>query len=149
MNQRLYLFVVTEPAEAKLDEAAQMLRPFIDKGYQLCNTFLFCSTSTIEEINESIKKNKLKDFLYFLIDVTDNISEETFKGVLNQKYYRFTKQVQDLIKEFRPEVVENVEDVKSIQEKIDKILDQISKKGVSSITSSQREFLETKSKHLK
>jgi hypothetical protein len=152
-NERLFWFYIIDGRNGKAEEAEQMLRPFMQVGHRLDNLYIFTSGATIIEINAFIKEHKLKDFMYMLTDMTDNITSDTFKMIVNEDYYRPAEKFLKLLSQFKPEIVaeETTQEIdpKVIEAKVNKILEKISANGADSLTPQQKTFLEdfTKGKY--
>lgn len=138
IGKHLYFLIVLDPLDGREQEGEILIRPFAEKGFRNYNVFTFVSSVDLKEIVESIQKNKTERFQYLLFDMTTNLSEETFKGVLNPKYYQHAAQAAKIIQDFKPKKEEvNL----SKQERVDLILDKINRLGENSLTNEDKEFL--------
>jgi hypothetical protein len=141
--EKLYWFYVIDGRNGRDQEAEQMLQKFMIKGHKIENLYIFTSTSSIDEIHSFIKENKLKDFMYLLTDMTNNISDNSFKTILNETYFRSAEKLYSLFKGFKSDKkTEITQDSVNYQEQLDKILDQILEKGKDSLQPEQKQFLE-------
>lgn len=146
-GSRLYLFYVIDSRNGRDQEGEQMLRQFMIKGHKIENLFIFTSNAPILEIHSYIKENKLKDFMYFLIDMTNNISDDTFKTIMNENYFRHAGKLAELFKEFKTDIKTITLSPEEVTKKIDAILDQIIEKGEESLRPEQKQFLENFNKN--
>lgn len=149
---RLYFFYIIDGRGNKDQEGAQMIKSFIEKGHKLDNLYIFSSPASIEEINGFLKEHKMKDFMYLLVDMTDNVTTETFKTVVNEDFYRPAEKLIKLLKNYKPEEINVTKiDMVEYQKKYDNILDQIGEKGPKSLKPEQKQFLDdfSKGKYLK
>jgi hypothetical protein len=147
-EERLYWFYIIDGRQGKSEEGEQMIKSFIGRGHKFDNLFIFTSAASIEEINTFIKEHKMKDFMYLLVDMTDNITTETFKTIVNEDYYRPAEKFMKLLKDYQPKSGSSSEfkDANYYQKQADEILDLISKKGVKSLKPEQKQFMEDFSK---
>lgn len=145
-KQNLYWFYVIDSRNGKAEEGEQMIRQFIEKGHKFDNLFIFTSSVGIDEIHKFIKEHKMKDFMYLLVDMTNNVTTETFKTIINEDYYRPAEKFVALLKEYKPQEEKPEFDYKYYQEKADAILDIISKKGIKSLKPDQKQFIDDFSK---
>lgn len=142
-QEKLYWFYIIDGRNGKNEEGEQMIRSFISKGHKLDNLFIFTSSASIEEINKFLKENKMKDFMYLLVDMTNNVTTDTFKVLVNETYYRPAEKFLKLLKDFKPE--DKIES-QDYQVRADEILDIISKKGLKALKPDQKQFIEDFSK---
>lgn len=143
MKKRLFWLFAIDPHRENALKIKQALSTVTEKGYQLDNLFIFESESTCKEINNSL--SKINDNLqYFLIDMTNNITEDEFKGILKPRIYAYATELAGLIKKYRPTITPF--NAYSTQDAIDKILDKISMSGIDSLTEEERKFLEENAK---
>lgn len=146
---RLYFFYIIDGRGNKDQEGEQMIKSFITKGHKLDNLYIFTSPASIAEINDFLKEHKMKDFMYLLVDMTDNVTTETFKTVVNEDYYRPAEKLIALLKNFKKDEKAEATEPTSLtdyQTLVDNILDQVSQKGEKSLSQKQRQILEDFSK---
>ena len=140
---RLYFFYIIDGRNNKDQEGEQMIKTFIEKGHKLDNLYIFSSSASIDEINGFLKEHKMKDFMYLLVDMTDNVTTDTFKTVVNEDFYRPAEKLIKLLKHYKPETNNASEiDMFEYQKKYDTILDQIGKNGPQSLKPEQKQFLD-------
>src|SRR5690606_9776197 len=108
--------------------------------------YIFSSPASIAEINNFLKEHKMKDFMYLLIDMTNNVTTDTFKTVVNEDYYRPAEKLITLLKNYKKDDSPEVTDPTDYQTLVDNILDQVSQKGEKSLSQKQRQILEDFSK---
>lgn len=142
----LYLLNLLDTHLGQPDIAYNVLQPILSLGFELNQTiYLFESECSLNEINDLIKKNTKKNFLYFLFDISDSVDSDKFKGYLTaqlpcsedlaarlQKYRKVTTNSNNI-------VVKG----KITQETIDSILDKISKLGINSLTPEEKKILDS------
>jgi hypothetical protein len=145
-NERLYWFYILDGRNGKDSEGEQMLRPFIQGGHKIENLYIFQSQASIEDIHKFIKENKLKDFMYMLVDMTDNVTSETFKCIVNEDHYRPAAKLIQLLNQYKPEKQSDIKeekfDPKELEIRVNNLLDKMSKKGPESLTPQQKTFLQ-------
>lgn len=115
-------------------------------------TYLVLTHDSFKEIFDAIykHKDKPKELLFMLSDQTNNISDDTFKAVLNQDYLKISKDLANILKHFKKETPqEDVIDSKVSQEIIDSLLDQISEKGFDSLQEKEKVMLVIHSQRVK
>lgn len=149
LGKKLYCLTVLDPLEGRENEAENLIKPFVENGYRQFNILLFTSPETLENINNHIAEKKSEKFVYFLIDVTNHVDSNVFKGYLNKRYYVHSEQVAKLIRDFRTDLPKEELTPKEIGTKIDSILDKIARDGIKSLSLEEKEFLDihTNSKH--
>lgn len=140
--EKLYWFYIIDGRGGKSEEGEHMIKSFISRGHKLDNLFIFSSPASLEEINDFIKENKMKDFMYLLVDMSDNLTSETFKCLVNEDYYRPAEKFMKLLKEFKPNNPVLIKDSHYYQKQADTILDIISKKGIKFLKPDQKQFIE-------
>jgi hypothetical protein len=145
-KEHLYWFYVIDSKQGKGEEGEQMIRSFIEKGHKFDNLFIFTSNSGIDDINNFIKEHKMKDFMYLLVDMTNNVTTETFKTIINEDYYRPAEKFMTLLKEYKPQNSTPLVNYEFYQKRADDILDLIGKKGMKSLKPEQKQFIEDFSK---
>jgi hypothetical protein len=153
---RLYTIFILSTADnttqiACLENIDTRLKFMYNEGYILSSKLLvFSSTKKMDEIKE-VLTDISTDNSFILLDVTDNITstlsffqvEKVFKK--NQK---IKNKFDDLISKFKKdlEVSSNSSGAKEdVQTKVDKILDNISKYGITSLTIHEKKFLDNNS----
>lgn len=112
-----------------------------DAFIQLNGTYLVITTAPLQEIFDLIYKDKYKPegFLFLMFDQTNNISKETFRGVLNQEKLRISDNLSSILKHFKkPEV--KVEDLDS-QIVVDSLLEKVHESGINSLSFEEQEML--------
>jgi hypothetical protein len=143
MKKRLFWLFTIDPQKENGFKTKKALSEVTDKGYQLDNLFIFESEFTCKEINEKLKKID-NNYQFFLIDMTDNITEDSFKAVLKPRIYKYATELANIIKEYRQTITSF--NTQSTQEIIDRILDKISSSGIESLTDEEKKFLEENAK---
>lgn len=139
MKENLFWLYVLDARDGKGSDGEQFIKNFTNQAFRLDNLFIFQSSASAEEIHQHIKENKLDDFMYFLVDMTNNITQDTFKGMLNDKFYRQAPRLNKMIQSYKPKVKEAKVDV---EKRRDAILDKISFKGIDSLNKEEKEFLD-------
>ncbi len=139
----LYFFYIIDGRNGKDAEGANMISSFIGKGHKMDNLFIFTSTASIDDINNFLKENKMKDFMYLLVDMTNNVTPETFKTIINEDYYRPAEKFIKMLSEYKPASSKPLIDY---QLRFDEILDIINKDGIKSLKPAQKQFMEDFSK---
>lgn len=142
--EKLYWFYIIDGRNGKSEEGEQMIRSFIGKGHKFDNLFIFTSEVPIDDIHAFLKEHKMKDFMYLLVDMTNNVTPETFKVLVNEEYYRPTEKFLKLLKSYIPE--EKKELPINFQKQADEILDIISKNGLKALNPQQKQFIDDFSK---
>lgn len=139
---RLYWFQAIASEPIMMDEILKILSTtFTSDGIIILNTIIFTSDYNAKELADKLLKDKPKCLDYLLLDMTNSITENTFKAYLSTKNFNLATPLHKLISQFKP--VE--EGDKSTEEIINEILEQVAKLGEKSLTESQRNFLKQNS----
>lgn len=140
-TQNLYMLVTLDPHDGRDEEAEALIKPFGCQGFRFYNTIVFSSADPLEKIKAHIQKTKSSKFQFFLLDVTQNMQENTFGGFLHPKFYPIADQAMKIINAYRP-LLPELSDV----EKVDVIYNKINKSGIDSLTKKEKDFLDDWSK---
>jgi len=145
--RNLYWFFVINGSNGRDREGENMIKQFIEKGHQFDNLYIFTSQASLEDIHSFIKENKMEDFMYLLVDMTNNVTSDTFKTIINKEFYRPAEKFIKLLREFKPESeTDNATNFQQLEKRRDEILDIISQKGIKALEPKQKEFLDNFSK---
>jgi hypothetical protein len=140
-NEKTYWLIALSPESESIAE--QLIKPLASKGFRLSNILIFVTKENIDFIHSFLKQNKPDNLVYMLVDMTNNLDSQTFKAVLNDKYFSFSSLLAKYIKQFRKEKSSDLQLTEEVQ---DKILDKISKWGIESLTQQEKEILDKLSK---
>lgn len=140
-KSKIYLLSTLDPNNGRDDEAEKLIRPFAEKGFRFFNQLVFVSQDHIEKINTHIREKKSDKYQFFLIDITDNLDKETFKGVFSQKHFPIANEAVKIMQVFKP-ILPELED----KEKANVLFDKIKASGIDSLTQKEKIFLDNFSK---
>jgi len=136
-----WFHVIDADNENLITEGERIIKQFVLDGFKLHNLLIFTSVNDLHEIHKHIIANKSKAFMYFLTDMTGNMSPDTFKGMVNKKYYKYATELSDVLKQYKPIIKPKIDETRYLNS----ILDQISERGIESLNSEQKAFLEDSS----
>lgn len=154
MKDKLYWLNLINPGMVSDRTLETNLKEVASTAFRLNDLIIFTSPEKIDVIHETLKKDKPSGLMYVLVDVTESLTSETFKGVMNPAHYKNAKQLMELINSYK-KVSKTIEDeFKSLSSReqqiyLDTILDKISAKGIESLDEKDKRFLEFSKKEKK
>ena len=156
MKEKLYWLNLINPGMVSDKVLETNLKEVASTAFRLNDFIIFTSPEKIEVIHETLKKNKPSGLMYLLTDMTENLTAETFKGVMNPEHYKNAKQLMNLINSYKKtnDVKTGEDEFLSLSSKeqqayLDEILDKISAKGIESLNDKDKRFLEFSKKEKK
>lgn len=153
MEEKLYWLNLINPGMVSDKILETNLKTVAGTAFRLNDFVIFTSTEPIETIHETLKKDKPSGLMYLLTDMSQSLTSETLKGVMNPSHYKNAKALMDLINSYKKTTNVKVEEdefkklsFKEQEEYLNNILDKISAKGIESLTETDKKFLEFKKK---
>lgn len=149
MKEKLYWLNLVNPGMVSDRTLETNLKEVASTAFRLNDFIIFTSSEKIEVIHETLKKDKPSGLMYLLVDMTESLTSETFKGVMNPSHYKNAKQLMELINSYKKTSEVKTEETefttlstKEQENYLNEILDKISAKGIESLNETDKRFLE-------